>query len=225
MNKAREKFERIREFLSLKDKNKIEDLLLKREELSLKVDPLLKKEKDKTITPEEVLELEPLKIALDKFDSDIQKLIPKDIIFIVLHCSASNNLNHDNIRTIDEWHKRQGWKMVGYHRFIRKNGMVENGRPLDDDPVLENNEIGAHVSGNNRGAIGICLSGIGGADFTKEQFDSLTQEIKNLKKNLKKVLVVGHNYFTDKKTCPNFDWFSWVNKHFSENAPEAEKLD
>ena len=139
---------------------------------------------------------------------------------IVIHCSASNLEKHDNAATIDLWHKRRGWKGIGYHWFIRSDGKLETGRPIDADPYLDADEQGAHVLGYNRDYLGVCLHGIDSNDFTPAQFHTLKDLIENqvLTKN-KDAEILGHNYFTDKKTCPNFDWRAWVKKNFPKNLP------
>ena len=69
---------------------------------------------------------------------------------VFLHCSASDHPNHDNISTMRKWHlEDRGWSDVGYHFLIRKNGTLEEGRPLDRTPAAQ--------GGNNRGTIAICL--------------------------------------------------------------------
>lgn len=139
---------------------------------------------------------------------------------LVIHCSASNLKKHDNAATIDLWHKRRGWKGIGYHWFIRSDGKLETGRPIDSDPYLDADEMGAHVLGENRNYFGVCLHGLQATDFTPAQFITLAKLIENeiLSKN-EDAEILGHNYFTDKKTCPNFDWKAWVKLHFPKNYP------
>ena len=122
----------------------------------------------------------------------------RKINLIIIHCSASDNPNHDNIEEIRSWHVNQrGWRDVGYHYFIRKNGRVERGRGED--------EIGAHCKGYNRNSLGICLSGR--SKFTEQQFLSAAKLVKELleKYGLEYKDVLPHNNFTDRKTCPNFE--------------------
>jgi len=78
--------------------------------------------------------------------------------YVVWHTAA-----HGNVRTgevydtsaaqIDAWHRAQGWRGIGYHFVVRLDGRVEEGRSLS--------EVGSHVRGLNRQAIGICFSGHG----------------------------------------------------------------
>lgn len=141
------------------------------------------------------------------------------IKYLVLHCSASNYWRHDNIATIDRWHKERGFKGVGYHYFIRSTGQIESGRPLNEDAFLSGEEIGAHCIGINKLSIGVCLHGIDFNDFTNAQFEALKNLIDDLLNKGIKFKIAGHNYFTDKKTCPNFDWQTWVKNNYSKLLP------
>ena len=57
-------------------------------------------------------------------------------------------------------HIRFGWEGIGYHKIIRRNGDIENGRPEF--------WIGAHVYGKNNVSLGVCL--IGKNRFSEKQF-------------------------------------------------------
>jgi N-acetylmuramoyl-L-alanine amidase len=85
-----------------------------------------------------------------------------DVRYIVIHTAAAP-LNVDvSAAAIRAYHKAKGWKDIGYHYVIRKNGTVEIGRRITDP--------GAHVEGMNHCSIGICFSGHGDlADFTVAQ--------------------------------------------------------
>ena len=51
---------------------------------------------------------------------------------VFLHCNASDDPDHDDIRAIRDWHVNgRDWEDVGYHYFIRKDGTLEAGRPLE----------------------------------------------------------------------------------------------
>lgn len=55
----------------------------------------------------------------------------------------------------------RGWRDVGYHRFVRKGGRVEVGRPLF--------ALGAHLEGAND-TLGVCVAGDGDREpWTTEQ--------------------------------------------------------
>jgi len=78
----------------------------------------------------------------------------------VLHHTASPDWSVERIRKIHV--EENGWDDVGYHKLIRKNGDVEDGRPL--------NIKGAHAKGRNN-YVGIALTGY--SKFTDLQITSL----------------------------------------------------
>lgn len=121
---------------------------------------------------------------------------------ISLHCSCSDNSLHDNINTIREWHtlpppKGRGWSDVGYHFFIRQNGTMEIGRPVER-PC-------AAVKGFNEHMIAICLSGKN--CFTIAQYSTAAKLCRNLMDafNIHESKIFPHHYFNPDKTCPNYD--------------------
>lgn len=60
-----------------------------------------------------------------------------------------------------------GWRDIGYHYVIRKNGLVELGRPLD--------KPGAHLEGAND-TWGVCISGDGDSEpWTAAQWASFVR--------------------------------------------------
>lgn len=116
---------------------------------------------------------------------------------IVIHCSASDIKEHDNIKVIKEWHLERGWNDVGYHFFIKKNGDIQMGRPIE--------KSGAHVKGHNSHSIGICYSGLVGPTVLQEE--TLLALTRNLVAifNLKRNQIYGHHELDKNKTCPNMD--------------------
>ncbi|MBQ6796526.1 MAG: N-acetylmuramoyl-L-alanine amidase [Clostridia bacterium] len=72
---------------------------------------------------------------------------------IILHHAAASKCSAENVHS---WHLANGWAGIGYHFFVRKDGSVWQGRPLD--------RTGAHANGANSYSIGICFEG----DFTRE---------------------------------------------------------
>jgi N-acetyl-anhydromuramyl-L-alanine amidase AmpD len=70
------------------------------------------------------------------------------------------------IAAIRKYHvEHNGWRDVGYHRFVRKGGLVEVGRPLFT--------AGAHLQGAND-TLGICVAGDGDREpWTTEQTKSV----------------------------------------------------
>ena len=113
---------------------------------------------------------------------------------IILHCSASDR-EDQTAKMIDAWHKERGWSRIGYHYFIRKNGLIEGGRAVED--------VGAHVRGLNKSSVGICLAG--DKKFRAVQFRSLKALLDSLRETCPQARVYGHNEFDKKKLCPVFN--------------------
>lgn len=137
----------------------------------------------------------------------------KNTDYIVVHCSATQNLPKYDWRAIDQMHRQRGFLSIGYHYVILTDGTIQNGRDFD--------EVGAHAVGFNSNSIGICL--IGGVDkrgnsvdnFTKEQKASLRDLIDTLIVDniLKNVIVLGHRDLPKvAKDCPCFDVKEWYGK-------------
>ncbi len=114
---------------------------------------------------------------------------------IVFHCSASDTPAHDDVSVMTQWHKQRGFTTVGYHFFIKKDGTIQTGRPLD--------QVGAHVAGHNTGTVGVCFHGLN--DFTQAQMKSIHTIIKQLEQTVGFPLkLTSHRDYTKAKTCPNF---------------------
>ena len=96
---------------------------------------------------------------------------PTDIKFLVVHCSDTPDNNDIGAIEIHKMHIGFGWEGVGYHKIIRRNGHVENGRPEF--------WIGAHVYGINHLSLGVCL--IGRNKFSDDQFLSLENILRTWK--------------------------------------------
>jgi N-acetylmuramoyl-L-alanine amidase len=132
--------------------------------------------------------------------------------FIAIHCSATRGIQDVGVADIRKWHKAQGWKDIGYHFVIRRNGKVETGRAID--------AVGSHVQGYNVNSVGICMAG--GLDdktwkpvdnFTAAQWASLRTLVARLVKMYPKAKVLGHRDFPNvKKACPCFNARVWAKK-------------
>lgn len=130
------------------------------------------------------------------------------IDYIVIHCSATNPLHDIGVVEIDSWHRKRGFKKVGYHYVIRRSGAIDTGR--------KESEPGAHVQGYNSRSIGICV--VGGvnsanepeANYTPAQYDSLSRLVEQLTFRYPDAEVLGHRDFPGvNKACPCFDVREW----------------
>jgi hypothetical protein len=131
---------------------------------------------------------------------------------VVIHCSATRPTGwfadlpfEEQVAEIKRWHTEdRGWRDIGYHRIIGRNGELAVGRSLY--------EIGAHVKGRNRGTIGICLLGGHGGSKTDEFEDHFTmaQDV-TLRAYLGDLMgltdirkISGHSDYAN-KACPCFN--------------------
>jgi N-acetylmuramoyl-L-alanine amidase len=135
---------------------------------------------------------------------------------IIIHCSATRQdwmrdaKTSEKVAEIRRWHvKDRGWRDIGYHYLIDRDGTVAKGRPLE--------HVGAHVAGRNTGTIGVCLiGGHGSAEtdtfakhYTVSQERSLKKVIADLKATYPSIkAVTGHNQFAA-KACPGFNVPKW----------------
>ena len=124
---------------------------------------------------------------------------------IILHCSATPATMDIGAKEIRDWHvKGNGWIDIGYHYVVRRDGTIEEGRPIQ--------AVGAHCSGHNQSSIGICLVGGVRSDgkmpennFNLVQFSAAAGLIRKIQRRLPWITsIVGHNRYAA-KACPVFD--------------------
>ena len=147
---------------------------------------------------------------------------------ITLHCSATKPSMNWVAHDVDRAHRMQGWLCIGYHFIIRRDGVVEEGRPFD--------AMGSHCldGGRNNSHIGVCLIGgvsenplthkpgwaWNGSDsecnFTGAQQQALPLLIDYIEdKAGKKLAVEGHREVPGvKKACPSFNVQHWLKTGF-----------
>lgn len=130
---------------------------------------------------------------------------------IVIHCADTPAEMDIGAAEIRRWHiEGNGWKDIGYHYVIRRDGRVERGRSVELS--------GAHVAGHNAQTIGICLVGGRGPDkrplsnFTHAQWNALDELVRALRLKYGDLAVKGHRDYDASKACPCFDVTAWWNK-------------
>ena len=96
---------------------------------------------------------------------------PKTDMIVIHHVGVPDG--DTSAAAIHRAHLANGWAGIGYHYVIRKNGVIERGRPLA--------VVGAHAYGENYHTVGINVTG----NFDKEvptdaQMKSLTELVTAL---------------------------------------------
>lgn len=150
---------------------------------------------------------------------------------VIIHCTAtrpdwwSNKTTAQKVSEITRWHVQdRGWRDIGYHYLIDRDGTVAKGRPIE--------QTGAHVQGHNTGTIGISLFGGHGSSerdnfhehFTPAQEHSLRKLLDDLTATYGAVPITGHNQYAA-KACPGFfvpDWLK-VTAPRADYAPEVKR--
>lgn len=135
----------------------------------------------------------------------------KSTDYIIIHCAATRPSQDVDVKDIDRWHREKGWRMVGYHFFIKRDGTVQTGRPLMDG--------GAHAVGYNEKSVGVCLAGgvkeedgkTPEANYTPAQWASLLALVRELHAQFPNATVIGHNNVAA-KACPCFNVKTWWQK-------------
>lgn len=163
----------------------------------------------------------------------------REINLVVVHCSATPNgvslfegaLGDPHFtapaEVIDRWHAKRGfrraleWRLrmnepltaIGYHFLVYTAGTIVTGRHVD--------EVGAHVVGNNRQSIGVCM--VGTDAFTPAQWQGLAGLITLLREKHPLARIAGHRDLSPDqdddglverwewtKTCPGFGVAAWL---------------
>jgi N-acetylmuramoyl-L-alanine amidase len=129
----------------------------------------------------------------------------RKVTHIVVHCTATPEGREHTAKDVRSWHKKKGWRDIGYHWLVRLDGTVEPGRA--------ETQIGAHVEGHNGTSIGVVY--VGGID--KDTFKPKDTRTPAQKKALRDLLldilgrypgctILGHRDFPGvNKACPSFD--------------------
>ena len=122
---------------------------------------------------------------------------------IIIHCAATPEGRNVTVAEIDDWHKKRGFRCIGYHYVIYLDGSVHIGR--------SEAQVGAHAAGFNAHSIGVCYIGGVAKDGktpkdtrTVAQKASLKNLIQELKNKYPNATIHGHNEFAA-KACPSFN--------------------
>lgn len=115
---------------------------------------------------------------------------------VFIHCSASDNAEHDNPEIIERWHLENGWSGIGYHYYIDNSGKVFECRSSEKTPAAQ--------GGHNAGTLAICCGGL--ENFSDLQFEALRAFCEQIDYAYEgHVSFHGHCEVSNKE-CPVFDY-------------------
>ena len=139
------------------------------------------------------------------------------ITLIILHCSATRcNTRYTAAQCSYDHKHHRGWKDIGYHYYVERDGSVHQGRP--------ESVVGAHCKNHNAHSIGVCYEG--GLDAqghaadtrTPAQKEALLELLTDLHRRYPMALILGHRDLSPDlngngliepneylKQCPCFD--------------------
>ncbi len=148
--------------------------------------------------------------------------------WLVIHYSATAIEVDVSVEDIDRMHRARGFTETGYHRYLRKSGVIETGRDLSKPGMFEQ---GAHSKGENIASIGICYEGGVTRAEPNKGFDSRTDAqtkamirvIDDLLIRYPNAKVIGHRDMPGAATqCPGFDASAWWAKVQAGRAPKPQ---
>lgn len=130
--------------------------------------------------------------------------VTRDIHTVFIHCSASDRPEHDSVHVMNRWHRQRGWSSVGYHFFIRKDGVAEYGRDWSRIPAAQ--------AGHNQGTLAFCVHGLAKENFTTAQLEAVVNWCEILDSYFRnergKIIRFRGHCEVSAKACPVFDYKS-----------------
>jgi N-acetylmuramoyl-L-alanine amidase len=110
--------------------------------------------------------------------------------YLILHHAAGNG----SVEAIHNYHLSLGWAGIAYHFYVRKDGTIYKGRPIDTQ--------GGHTTGYNWNSVGICAEG----NFEVEQMSTAQREamawiVDYVRKYYPNIQVGPHRSF-QQTACP-----------------------
>lgn len=123
---------------------------------------------------------------------------------IIVHCTDTPAAMGVTVEDIRRWHLARGFRDIGYHYVVYRDGSVHYGRKVT--------YAGAHCKGHNAHSIGVCWVGGHGEDAKQPIYEDNRTEAQ--KESLKKLLgdlvkmyhckIHGHRDYAP-KACPCYD--------------------
>ena len=134
--------------------------------------------------------------------------------YIILHHRAGNG----DAQSIHELHLDRGYTGIGYNFYVRQDGKIYRGRPID--------AAGAHCLGKNDVSVGVCFEGnFENETMSDTQIKAGCELISYLKQIYPKAEVKKHSDFGS-TACPakNFPFETIKKGEISVTVTEAKKI-
>jgi len=135
---------------------------------------------------------------------------------LILHHAAISTATAQDIHRI---HRANGWVGIGYHYYVRKDGLIYRGRP--------ESTIGAHTTGANVSSIGICFEGnFDTEDMTSAQLQSGQELVADIRRRYPGIAVSMHKQH-NATACPgrNFRFNDILNPPAIPQEKPKEEID
>ena len=114
------------------------------------------------------------------FTTALKPLTNPDLL--ILHHEAAPTATVEQIHT---FHRTKGWGGIAYHLYVRKDGSVYRGRPID--------KRGAHTSNYNYHSVGICCEGNFETEMMPDkQYVALCEAIAYVQSVYPGLRIIGH---------------------------------
>lgn len=139
----------------------------------------------------------------------LPKIKRKETKYIIIHCSNSTPSEDLTVCELNKLHRQKGFLNIRYHLIIKRDGIIEAGRDID--------EVGSHTEDFDDKSVSICL--IGGVEtdkdneprlnYTARQWETLKSLVKSMCLLYPEAKVVGFNEVDTNKVSPFFDVQAW----------------
>ena len=143
----------------------------------------------------------------------------RTINYIVVHCTASSvDAKPEDI--IRYWHDQLGWKGMGYHYLILRDGSIDCLTPESDiaNGVAGYNQVSIHISYIG----GIDKNGVPTDNRSTLQIEAMFNKIMELSNRYPSAVILGHRDLPNvHKACPCFDVRSWL-KNYTPSLGDSE---
>ncbi len=150
------------------------------------------------------------------FDKPLSSLRKGEVEYLILHHEAAPSAS---VEQVHAYHKGKGWGGIAYHLYVRKDGTVYKGRPME--------YRGTHTSNYNYKSIGICCEGnFENEKMGEKQFTALCEAIEYVLSIYPRLKIIGHRE-VGATACPgkNFPLQEVKNKmhtiHTINDVPKA----